>query len=120
MTYPDERTAEETEKAIKEVLGRAFRWRLEKVGERPAMVTRKHRVRPVQEILKVAKEWEISIRSHSSAMPSVAGLVPATTAVVCGLGPVCRDIYTQHESVGRSSLMKRTLLLAQYLLSISR
>ena len=47
-------------------------------------------------------------------------LVPATTAVVCGLGPVCKDIYTQHESVGRSSLMKRTLLLAQYLLSISR
>jgi D-alanine-D-alanine ligase len=45
----------------------------------------------------------------------VAGLVPSSRAVICGLGPVARDVDTPQEAVLRLSLMQRTLLLAQYL-----
>jgi D-alanine-D-alanine ligase len=48
-------------------------------------------------------------------LPSVAGLVPAGTAVVCGLGPVARDLYQPHEAVSRLSMLQRTLLLAEFL-----
>ena len=69
------------------------------------------------ELNEVASEWDIELGEESSLWASVAGLVPASVPVVCGLGPVVRDLYTSQERVSRVSLVQRTLLLAQYLLS---
>ena len=65
----------------------------------------------------VAREWEIPLRRESSTWPSVAGLVGSKTACVCGIGPVCRDWGTPTEAVQRISLVQRTLLVAEYLVS---
>ena len=64
---------------------------------------------------RTAKRWEIPLRRESSVWPSIAGLAPARTGVVCGIGPVARNIYTPDESVDRISIMQRTLLLAEFL-----
>jgi hypothetical protein len=63
----------------------------------------------------VAGQWDIPLKRESSVWPSVAGLVPAAKGVVCGVGPVARDLYTPAESVDRISLVQRTLLLAEFL-----
>ena len=74
--------------------------------------------RVAKAILNVAADWEIELHPDSSVWPSVGGLVTRTTGVVCGLGPVARNLYTQQEAVSRMSLIQRTLLLAQYLLEV--
>jgi hypothetical protein len=67
-------------------------------------------------LANAARRWEIPLERETSVSPSVAGLVPATTPCLCGVGPVGRDLGTPHESVQRISLIQRTLLLAQFLL----
>ena len=71
--------------------------------------------RLVAELAEVASNWEIPFGKESSLWPSVAGLVPSSTPVVCGLGPVTRDVYTPNEAVERISLLQRTLLVAEFL-----
>jgi D-alanine-D-alanine ligase len=120
MTYPETAVADSTEQRMREMLGKnRFRWRLERISDRPPMKSTKKTQKLAKDLEKMAELWGISIKSQSSAMPSVAGLAPASVATLCGLGPITKDLYTPHESVGRTSLMKRTLLLAQYLLSTS-
>jgi D-alanine-D-alanine ligase len=42
-------------------------------------------------------------------------LVPLEVPVICGIGPVARDLYTPREAVNRISLIQRTLLIAEFL-----
>lgn len=94
---------------------RSLAWELNLVSDRPPLQRRRASRDLAKEILDVAAEWDIEITEDSSVWPSVAGLVPNTVPVVCGLGPVVRNLYTGQEAVNRLSLMQRTLLLAQYL-----
>ena len=63
----------------------------------------------------VARQWDIPLKQESSLLPSVAGLVPGKVPVVCGIGPVAKNLYTPQEAVKRISLMQRTLLIAEFL-----
>jgi D-alanine-D-alanine ligase len=119
VTYPDASAADSMEEKIRKLLNDSpFRCSLQMVSERPPMEGRKKSSGVAKAVMSVAEEWGVSIRTQRSAMPSVAGLVPSGTEVVCGMGPVTNDPHTFHESIGRSSLLKRTLLLAQFLLSV--
>jgi D-alanine-D-alanine ligase len=69
----------------------------------------------LQRIEEAAATWDIPLGAETSASPSVAGLVPEGTAVICGLGPITNDLYTPHEAVQRTSLLQHTLLLSQFL-----
>ncbi len=116
VTYPDVKSADETENQMRNLFGaNEFRWRLERIADRPPMKQRKKNAALAKRIEALASDWDMKLRSHTSAMPSVAGLAPSSAAVVCGMGPICHDLYTLHEAVERSSLFKRTLLLAQFL-----
>jgi D-alanine-D-alanine ligase len=118
LTYPDKDIADDTEARMRGLLGtNAFRWRLQTVSDRPPMAASRKNTNLAKSLKRIADEWEISIRVQSSASPSAAGLIPKTVPALCGLGPICNDLYTPHESVRRSSLLKRTLLLAQFLIS---
>ncbi len=117
LTYPDAALAEELDRQMRTVLDkRGPRWELDQVSDRPPMKERRGTLRLARALASVAGEWEIPIRNESSVWPSVAGLVPARTACLCGIGPVARDLGTPQEAVQRISLIQRTLLLAQYLL----
>ena len=116
VTFPEERQADEIEKKLRAVFGKEGpRWELELYSDRPPMPERRGTLRLVKELEQVAKEWSIPLKRESSAWPSVAGLVPAKTACLCGIGPVARDLRTPSEAVQRISLVQRTLLLAQFL-----
>lgn len=116
ISYPNARTADELETVMRRIMGKGpYRWDLERLSDRPPMRDRKGSQRLAKELFEVASKWEIPFVAQSSVWPSVAGLVPEDTPVLCGLGPVARDLYTPNEAVQRISLPQRTLLLAQFL-----
>jgi D-alanine-D-alanine ligase len=79
------------------------------------MKERKGNIQLAKSLENIAREWEIPWSKDSSLWPSVGGLVPAKTAVICGLGPASRDLYMPKEAVNRTSLIQRALLLALFL-----
>lgn len=116
VTYPHAKVADATEQRMRSILGREGpEWDLELISDRPPMLERRRNLQLARALAEVAGEWEIPLKHESSSWPSVAGLVPAKTACVCGIGPVAQDLLTPNEAVQRISLVQRTLLLAQWL-----
>ncbi|MFH1437237.1 MAG: ATP-grasp domain-containing protein [Pseudomonadota bacterium] len=114
--YLDVKAADGAEESVRRLLGKnGIRWKLEKISDRPAMKERRASSALIRELAAVARKWDIPLTRDSSVMPSAGGLVPPKTAVLCGIGPVARDLYTPGEAVNRISLIQRTLLLAQFL-----
>jgi D-alanine-D-alanine ligase len=117
VLYLDAKRADEVERAIRGILGgNTLKWSLEIVSDRPAMKDRVANQRLARSILSTAAEWGIELGTDSSVWPSVGGLVAGQAGVVCGMGPVARNLYTPREAVHRMSLIQRSLLLAQFLL----
>lgn len=116
LSYLDSKTADTVEDQIKTVLGKKeIRWSLEKVSDRPPMRERKINMQLARKLTRVAEEWDIPLKQESSLLPTVGGLVSARVPVVCGIGPVAKDLYTPNEAVNRTSLLQRTLLMAEFL-----
>ena len=116
VTYFNVEDAERVEQRMKEILGsKGRRWKLTLLSDRPPMKERAPGQRLAKAIEEVSQELQLPVGHHSSAWPSVAGLVPAKVACVCGFGPVCRDRGTAKEAVQRVSLVQRALLLAAFL-----
>ena len=118
VSYGEEALAQQADADMREILGKdGIRWELEMLSERPPMKNRAGNRRLAEALAGVAAHWEIPFECESSLWPSVAGLVPAGTPVVCGLAPVGKDLYQPHEAVSRISIPQRTLLLAEFLAS---
>ena len=118
VSYPDDATANRVEQRIRDIVkDKRVGCRLEMISERPAMKERRANLRLAKELQGVADRWELPLKRESSVWPSVAGLVAGSAGVVCGVGPVARDLYTPHEAIDRISLLQKTLLLAQFLAS---
>jgi D-alanine-D-alanine ligase len=116
VSYLDGDKADAVEQNIRSILStRGHRWNLELISDRPPMKKRKVNSSLVRSLKEAACEWDIPFAVQSSLYPSVAGLVGGSTSVVCGVGPITRDIDTPQESIQRISLLQRTLLLTQFL-----
>jgi D-alanine-D-alanine ligase len=116
VSYLDALKADSVERDIRSILStKRIRWDLKLISDRPPMTKRKGNDHLLRDLKQVAKEWEIPFATESSLYPSVAGLVSGSTGVICGVGPITRDIDTPQESIQRISLLQRTLLLAQFL-----
>lgn len=92
-----------------------FKCELTRMSECPPLPRRSVNRKLAAEIIELAAKWDIAMQEHSSAWPTVAGLVPASVPVVCGMGPLAHDMFSPHEAVDRSSLVQKTLLLASFL-----
>ena len=120
ITYPTAEAAATVEKKIRSILGKAGpKWELEPLTDRPPFAKRPAGIHLFEELSEVAGKWQIPLHAESSVWPSVAGLLAEDQPVLCGLGPVARDLRTPHESLLRISLVQRTLLLAQFLVARS-
>jgi len=116
LSYPDEKVADGLESQFREILKhKGLQFRLNLISTRPPMKERRANARLLKALENVAAAWDIPLRHESSVWPSAAGLVPASTGAVCGVGPVARNVYTPQESVDRVSLLQRTILLAEFL-----
>jgi D-alanine-D-alanine ligase len=116
VSYPEEKDGNRIEEDIHGILkDRRIQTRLERVSSRPPLKDRQTNHRLLKQLGAVATEWEIPLETESSVWPSVAGLASGSTRVACGLGPVARDLYRPEEAVQRTSLIQRTLLLAEFL-----
>jgi D-alanine-D-alanine ligase len=121
LSYGDQSSADSSEKEIRDILATGgFTHQLEVISDRPALKNRTSNKRLAAELSEMATNWEIPFGQESALWPSVAGLVPDSTAVVCGLGPVAKDLYTPNEAVERISLLQRTLRLAELLVKNTR
>jgi D-alanine-D-alanine ligase len=119
MSYAKAERADEAEEELRRALGRGGpKWTIEQLWDRPPMPESRASQQLFRDLSAVGKEWNIPVKAESSVWPSVAGLAPKDTAVLCGLGPIAKDLYTPEEAVQRLSLVQRTLLLAQFLLSL--
>ena len=117
VSYGNEHSADRLEGRMREILGKdSLNWELEMTSDRPPMKNRAANRKLAQKLGEVAAQWEIPFDYESSLWPSVAGLVPTLTSVVCGIGPVARNLYTPQEAVRRISLPQYTLLLAEFLI----
>jgi D-alanine-D-alanine ligase len=115
-TFPTRKAGDELHEKILEVLGKtSLSWSLEQVSDRPPMKTKKKGNYLLDGLSSIAAEWDMPFTTGSSVWPSVAGLVKAGIPVVCGMGPVVKDLSTTREAVERISLIQRTLLLSQFL-----
>ena len=116
VSYYNVEDAKRVEARMKEILGsKERRWKLTLLSDRPPMKERAPGLRLAKAFEGVAQELQLPVKHQSSAWPSIAGLVPAKVACICGAGPVCRDRGTAREAVQRVSLVQRTLLLAAFL-----
>ncbi|MEW5767264.1 MAG: ATP-grasp domain-containing protein [bacterium] len=117
LSYFDPVRADDCEAKIREILGRpkGIRLELEKISDRPPMPGRRESLLLAKRLEAVAGEWNIPLNRQSSVMQSAGGLVPSEIPVICGIGPVARDLNTPHEAVNRGSIIQRTLLMTQFL-----
>ena len=115
-SYPTIKAGNELDEHIKETLGKSkIKWNLEMVSNRPPMMTRKNKNELIDNFNEVAAAWDIPFGVDSSVWPSVGGLAQQGTPVICGMGPMVRELYTAREAVERISIVQRTLLLSEYL-----
>jgi D-alanine-D-alanine ligase len=116
LSYHDAKLADAIEEQMKSLLKQTiFKWSLEKISDRPPMKERRNSLQLSKPLASVAQKWEIPLAQESSVVPSVGGLVPENIPVICGIGPVAKDLYTPQEAVNRISLIQRTLLTAEFL-----
>lgn len=116
LSYPEQRLAEAVEKQMRDILGKGeAKWELEMLSDRPPMKPSRGNQRLARELKEVAEKWDIPLDKESSVWPTIAGLVPESTPVLCGLGPISKQLYTPQEAVQRISILQRTLLLAEFL-----
>lgn len=116
ISYPDRHVADEVLQEVRNLFGKGRPTaQLHLLSDRPPMPERKGNQLLLQRIVDAAATWDIPLGVETSASPSVAGLVPEGTAVICGLGAITNDLYAPHEAVQRTSLLQHTLLLTQFL-----
>jgi D-alanine-D-alanine ligase len=116
LSYLDAREVAPLEEKMRDILSKgAFRYTMESVSDRPPMKERRHNLSLARKLTSIGEQWDIPLVKESSVWPSAGGLVPARVPVVCGVGPVAKDLYTPQEGVSRASLIQRTLLMAQFI-----
>lgn len=115
MNYASTINANKLESTILEIVKKKRLYKIIKDAERPPLPKRSINKKLAEEIINIARDYEIGLSCQSSAWPSVAGLVPATIPVVCGMGPLSKELYTPNEAINRLSLIQRCLILADYL-----
>ncbi|MBU1742605.1 MAG: ATP-grasp domain-containing protein, partial [Proteobacteria bacterium] len=115
VSYRDVQAGRRIEERLRAIVAGADGWSLDPVSDRPPLGARPENKGLIKDILQIARQWEVEPAVESSPWPSVAGLVPPNRAVVCGLGPVAKNLSTFQEAVHRTGLVRRTLLLAQWL-----
>jgi D-alanine-D-alanine ligase len=116
LSYQDSRFADAIEERMMEICGtQNLKWSLKKVSDRPAMNSGRASTKLFKSLSEVAQRWDIPLEQESSVLPSAAGLVPPEVPVICGIGPVARNLFTTQEAVNRISLVQRTLLIADFL-----
>lgn len=116
LSYQDSALADVIEEKMTEIpKTQNLKWSLKKISDRPAMNNSRGNLKLFKSLSEVARRWDIPLEQESSVLPSAAGLVPPEVPVICGIGPVARDLFTPYEAVNRISLIQRTLLVAGFL-----
>jgi len=119
ITYIDEEQAKKVETRVRKLFQtkkKGIKTYIEKLEERPPMVKSKDSERLIAELKEISEKWKIPFDVESTLLPSAAGVVSKECAVVCGMAPSSKNLYTPEESISRTELVQKTLLISQFLL----
>ncbi len=122
VTYTDPQKAKDAEKSIHKLFQsrqRGIKTYFEKLEERPPMLKKEGTKELLKKFEAIAEEWKLPFTSESTLLPSAAGMVDDKTPVICGMAPSTKNLYTPTESINRTELVQKTMLLTQYLLAIN-
>jgi len=120
IAFMDQEVALRYEKAIRKLFmskQKGIKTYLEKLEDRPPMTKKKGTTTLLKAFQGIAEQWNLPLRGESTLLPSAAGMVDENTPVLCGLGPSAKHLYTPTESIHRTELVQKTMLLTQYLLT---
>lgn len=116
LSYLEKEAAQAIQDQMKRLLDKnKYRWHLETISDRPPMNKHRNNRRLVKRIVGISDKWGIPLAKETSLAPSVAGLVPKSVPVICGMGPVAEKLSSPTEAVYRISLVQRTILLTMFL-----
>ena len=116
LSYQDSKLADVIEERMMEICKTLNqKWSLKRISDRPALNSSRSNLKFFKSLSEIARRWDIPLEQEYSVLPSAAGLVPPHVPVICGIGPVARNLFTTQEAVNRISLIQRTLLIAGFL-----
>lgn len=119
ITYIDEEQAKNVESRVRKLFQtkrKGIKTYIEKLEDRPPMLKTPKGEGLINEIREIAEKWRIPFDVESTLLPSAAGVVSRECAVICGMAPSSKNLYTPEESVSRTELVQKTLLISQFLL----
>ncbi|MFW6284802.1 MAG: M20/M25/M40 family metallo-hydrolase [Bacillota bacterium] len=121
ITYVDASIIAATENKVRKLFkndSKGITTFVEKLEERPPFVQSDENARLIDAFSKIGAMWNIPFASESTLLPSASGVIPTGKAVLCGMAPGSKKLYTPEESINRTEWVQKTMLLAQYLLSL--
>jgi len=122
LTYVDKKKTMAVENGLREIFrttSKGVRTYVEKLEERPPFVRSEKSTALLEALKKSAEAWQLPLESESTLLPSPAGLIGKDKAVICGLAPGCKRLFTPEESINRTEWVRKTLLITNYLLGAS-
>ncbi len=119
ITYIDEIQAKKVESRVRKLFQtkkKGIKTYIEKLEERPPMIKTEKSEGLIEELRGISEKWNIPFDVESTLLPSAAGVISKECAVVCGMSPSSKNLYTPEESISRTELVQKTLLISQFLL----
>ncbi|MFP4077706.1 MAG: M20/M25/M40 family metallo-hydrolase [Candidatus Izemoplasmataceae bacterium] len=120
ITYVDGTLIKDIENKVQKLFkdgAKGITTHVEKLEERPPFVKSVENDALIEAFAKIAGMWNIPFASESTLLPSAGGIIPPGKAVLCGMAPGSKKLYTPEESINRTEWVQKTMILAQYLLS---
>ncbi|MFW6299267.1 MAG: M20/M25/M40 family metallo-hydrolase [Bacillota bacterium] len=121
ITYIDETMVTTVENKVRQLFkngAKGITTYVEKLEERPPFQKSAENDTLIDAFSKLGKMWHIPFATESTLLPSAAGVIPSGKAVLCGMAPGSKKLYTPEESINRTEWVQKTMVLAQYLLSL--
>lgn len=119
ITYVESNQAKKVESQVRRLFQtkkKGIKIYIEKLEARPPMVKTPKSEALIEELRKISEKWKIPFDVESTLLPSAAGVISKECAVVCGMAPSSKNLYTPEESISRTELVQKTLLISQFLL----
>jgi len=121
ITYVDGSKAKTAENALRDLFkttNKNITTFVEKLEERPPLVAASSTKTLIDTFKTIGDAWSLPFDTESTLLPSAGGIINPQKAVLCGMAPATKRLYTPEESINRTEWVQKTMLMAQYLLSL--
>ncbi len=123
ITYLDATSARSAEIALRNAFktsNRHLKTYVETLENRPPMIQNPNSKALSDALQSISASMGHTLESESTLLPSPAGVISTDKAVVCGLAPGSKKLFTSEESINRTEWVQKTLLITEYLMQLKQ